>query len=178
MKNKYEIRGEVTAIFLNRRDGTILECLIDTTDLPKANEFDGKWYAHLNRGTSNFYVYGNKKVGERKFNTLILHSVLLDINDGMVGDHINHNTLDNRRCNLRSVTQAQNNQNKIGAYKNNNSSGVRGVTWKKSNNKWEAQVMVNKKQKYLGLFSKLEDAISAVEEERAKNMPFSKDAIA
>lgn len=173
MKNEYEVRGDVAVIFLNRRGGAVMECLIDTDELAKAQEFDGKWYAHRNRGTDDFYAYGNAKSGEG-YKTVILHAHILNIPKGMVGDHINHNTLDNRRINLRVVTQAQNNQNKAGAYRSNNSSGVRGVTWKKSHQKWEAQVMVNKKQNYLGLFDILEEAAQAVANARTAMMPYSK----
>lgn len=173
MKNKYEVCGDQTVIFLNRRGGTVMECLIDTEDLAKAQEFDGKWYAHRNHGTNDFYVYGNEKVGEG-FKTIILHSYILNATKGMVVDHINHSTLDNRRINIRIVTQAQNNQNKLGAYRNNTSSGVRGVTWKKSHQKWAAQVMVNKKQNHLGLFDVLEEAAQAVAKYRSIMMPYSK----
>lgn len=39
MKNEFEIRGDVTVIFLKRRDGTVLETVIDTSDLTRAREF-------------------------------------------------------------------------------------------------------------------------------------------
>ncbi|MFM1655544.1 hypothetical protein ACI7RC_26120 [Brevibacillus sp. B_LB10_24] len=45
MKNDYEIREGVTAIFLKRKDGTVIETIIDTSDLPKAQEIEGAWYA-------------------------------------------------------------------------------------------------------------------------------------
>jgi hypothetical protein len=43
MKNGYEIRGEVTSIFLKRKDGKVIETFIDTNDLNKANEHHGIW---------------------------------------------------------------------------------------------------------------------------------------
>jgi len=42
-------------------------------------------------------------------------------------DHWNHDTLDNRKGNLRIVTNRQNNENRNGAYKNSKS-GIRGVS--------------------------------------------------
>lgn len=41
MKNDFEIRGDVTAIFLRRKDGNPMETIISTSDLPKAQEFQG-----------------------------------------------------------------------------------------------------------------------------------------
>ncbi|MCQ2574535.1 MAG: HNH endonuclease [Alphaproteobacteria bacterium] len=46
-------------------------------------------------------------------NNTRLHRIITGCPDNMVVDHINHNTLDNRRCNLRVVTNRVNAQNKI-----------------------------------------------------------------
>jgi hypothetical protein len=43
----------------------------------------------------------------------------------------------------------------------NNTSGVAGVTWDKKNNKWKAQIHINRKTKYLGLYNTKEEAIEA-----------------
>ena len=67
-------------------------------------------------------------------------------------DHINGNTSDNRFCNLRSVSGAENAQNKH---------GTTGVSWHKKGKKWQAHVCIFKKRKYLGLFSSFEEANNA-----------------
>jgi hypothetical protein len=51
---------------------------------------------------------------------------------GMSIDHINHNTLDNRKANLRIVTHQQNNTNRNGAY-STSKTGIRGVSIHQSN---------------------------------------------
>jgi hypothetical protein len=79
--------------------------------------------------------------------------------DGMHVDHINHNTLDNRKENLRICTNSENQMNK-GKYKNNKS-GYKGVCLKKSTGKWSASIKINKKQKYLGCFDDPKDAYRA-----------------
>lgn len=70
-------------------------------------------------------------------------------------DHINHNTVDNRKGNLRIVTRSQNLMNT--RLRKNNTSGIKGVY--RSNNKWIATIQKNKKRKYLGIFDNFDDAV-------------------
>lgn len=65
-----------------------------------------------------------------------------------VVDHINRNVADNREVNLRIVTQQQNTQNQ-GVTKGS-VSGISGVIWDKSRNRWVARIMVARKNKSLG----------------------------
>lgn len=87
-------------------------------------------------------------------------------------DHINHNTLDNRKCNLLVVSNGENMQNRRGAAKNSKS-GVRGVYWDKKNKRWRAQIGLNGKVIRVGDFVRIEDAKYTVESARRKYMPFS-----
>lgn len=74
-------------------------------------------------------------------------------------DHINTDSLDNRIENLREATQSQNcaNQN----IKKNNTSGFKGVKFRKDTNKWSASVMVNRKNIALGSFETIDEAVEA-----------------
>lgn len=74
-------------------------------------------------------------------------------------DHINHNTSDNRLCNLRVVSCAQNHQNR--ARKTNSASGYLGVTWHKRDHCWQAYLEVNGKAIHLGSYKTLMDAVTA-----------------
>ena len=74
----------------------------------------------------------------------------------MTVDHINRNTLDNRKCNLRIVTQFQNNQNQ-----SHNTSGKVGVSFCKQNRKYKAYIKVNGKQISLGYYKYFNDAVKA-----------------
>ena len=74
-------------------------------------------------------------------------------------DHINGIRTDNRICNLREASNAQNGKN-LGLSKANKS-GVKGVYFDKSNNKWRAFIKVNFKQIDLGRYVNLQDAINA-----------------
>ena len=74
-------------------------------------------------------------------------------------DHINGNPSDNSITNLRCVTRSQNSQNtKI---RSDNSSGIKGVSWSKSVNKWVAYVNIDGKRKHLGCFDDIQDATEA-----------------
>ena len=90
----------------------------------------------------------NKKNG----NKLYLHRVIMNVKKGELVDHINHNTLDNRKRNLRACTQQQNLRNrKLQPH----SSRFKGVCWHKGAKKWIAYIGGVEKRKlfYLGLFT-------------------------
>ena len=168
MKNTFEVRGDVTVIFLNRRDGLVIETLIDTNDLLIAQEFNGTWYAHWARNTKSFYVMGNLRVSKDKRTSIMLHRWLMNPTEEKVVDHQNHDTLDNRKHNLRVVTNLENNHNI-----NPNKFPVRGVYWSKDHQKWRANATVKGRKYHLGLFEKLEDAKRVVSEWRNAHMPHS-----
>ena len=74
-------------------------------------------------------------------------------------DHLNHERADNRLCNLRSVTNAENSRNR--SKSSRNKSGVTGVCWRNHANKWQAHIRVNGKLIHLGYFNNIADAITA-----------------
>lgn len=87
------------------------------------------------------------------------HRLVTNCPKDKVVDHINHNTMDNRKENLRICTVAENNKNKS-IYKRNKS-GVTGVSWNKARNKWYANIGVDGKLINLGYFTDKEEAIKA-----------------
>lgn len=74
-------------------------------------------------------------------------------------DHINGIRDDNRIANLREATSGENHQNL--KRRSDNKSGVPGVSWFKSANKWRADIQVDGKQVYLGRFDTIEAAAEA-----------------
>ena len=82
-----------------------------------------------------------------------------EIPEGMLCDHINGDSLDNRIENLRLVTQSGNNRN-IKLPKNNKS-GVCGVRWHSGAKRWLAAIKINQKEKHLGSFKEFDDAVKA-----------------
>jgi hypothetical protein len=174
MKNKYKIHGDTTVIFLCQKDGSILQTLIDTSDLPLMETFQGTWHAFNDRGS--FYVAGNYKTITNRWAVIPLHRFLLNPDKNEVVDHINHDTLDNRRSNLRIATRSENATNRKGATQNSMSQ-IRGVNWHKRVRKWYARVRVKGQVLYAKYFDTLEEAEKAVKEARAKFMPYSIDAL-
>lgn len=71
-------------------------------------------------------------------------------------DHINGDRADNRFCNLRNVSRAENMKNK--RLSSANKSGVTGVVWHKAAGKWVAQIRVSGQQYHLGVFETVEEA--------------------
>lgn len=74
-------------------------------------------------------------------------------------DHINGDSLDNRIENLRETNQSLNTANSV--LSKVNTSGYKGVVWRKDTNKWKAQITKNRKCYDLGSFENIEDAANA-----------------
>jgi hypothetical protein len=77
---------------------------------------------------------------------------IMDPSIGLEVDHINHDTLDNRRCNLRICTREQNSRNRLKS-KGNYTSGFKGVHWNSKSNRWIAQIRWSGKSTHLGAFT-------------------------
>jgi hypothetical protein len=88
-----------------------------------------------------------------------MHRIITSVPDGLYVDHINHDTKDNRKENLRVCTQSQNMRN--ARLKSNNRSGASGVYFNKQSQRWMARIKVNYKYIFLGLFKEKQDAIDA-----------------
>lgn len=91
--------------------------------------------------------------------TIFLHRLINNTPNGLQTDHINHNKLDNRKTNLRTVTNQQNHFNR--PLDSNNISGHKGVSWDKDRKKWSAQIMFGGKNIFLGRYINIKDAVIA-----------------
>jgi hypothetical protein len=176
MKNDYEIRGDVTAIFIKSQKFGDDEVLISTSKLEMMKSYSGSW--HLNRypGLSYSYCQGSYVDSKNKRRSVKLHRFITNAPEGMVVDHINHDTLNNTDENLRVCTISENQQNRNGVCKNSKS-GIRGVYWDKRIKKWVARMTLNGKYKHLGHFTDLKEAELAAIESRRLYMPFSKEYV-
>ena len=71
-------------------------------------------------------------------------------------DHINHDTLDNRKSNLRICTRSQNNANHNKQQKSK--SPYKGIWFRNDIKKWSGSIKCNDQCYYLGVFENPEDA--------------------
>ncbi len=128
--------------------------IVDDEDFKLVSDY--KWHANQDRNT--WYALTNiKKNGKRR--TLRMHQLILDIPEDMQADHIDHDGLNNSRCNLRLVTHQQNNFNR----KSNecSSSQYKGICWINLRQKWKAQIKIDGENKHLGYFANGKDAAQA-----------------
>jgi hypothetical protein len=106
----------------------------------------------------------DRMVPAHRFSYVVAHG---SISADLVVDHADCvSTLCVRPDHLRGITGKQNNENRRGAQSNNMSSGVRGVTWVKANQKWRAQVKCQGRNYYLGYFLTVAEAEEAAIEGR------------
>lgn len=128
---------------------------------------DGKWkawntrYAGAEAFTScNGEGYRHGKIHDRNYRA---HRVIMLLQTGAWPteqvDHANGVRTDNRWSNLRAVSNAENNCNQ--GRRSNNTSGVCGVTWRKREGRWCAQLKIKGRYKHLGNFATFEDAVAA-----------------
>lgn len=73
-------------------------------------------------------------------------------------DHLNRNRQDNRWSNLKDVGYTDNNLNR--AMNVNNTSGVRGVSFRKASGKWIPHITVDRRVLWLGSYENFEDAVA------------------
>ena len=102
----------------------------------------------------------------------LLHREVMGLgaSDPRVVDHINGDPLDNRRENLRVVTQAENCQNSRTRVRG--SSRHRGVSWDSRYGCWRAYGRVDYVQHHIGYFDDEDEAGKAADEWRRHHMPF------
>ena len=117
------------------------------------------YHSQNHKGRQRGYFYGqtNKKSDGRK--SMLLHRFIMNAPPDKYVDHIDFNTLDNRKKNLRLCEPSENVAH--GRGRSDNTSGTIGVTWNKRENKWMAYVHLKDKFLNLGLYIHIEDAIKA-----------------
>ncbi|MFC7663981.1 HNH endonuclease [Methylorubrum suomiense] len=122
-----------------------IEIILDA-DLPAAF-YVAPWYPWLS-GTGIYYI--GAKFGSGKYRiSVLLHRSVIGAPIGFEVDHINRDTLDNRRANLRIATASQNAANR--GVSSLNRSGYRGVHLK-NGKYWIAQIGAGRVKRYLGCF--------------------------
>lgn len=147
--------------------------IVDAADASEIGQYH--WFARRRDGVPD-YAVRHAQWPDGRFRLIGMHRQIMELLDTPVSvqvDHIDGNGLNNRRRNLRVVTHAENMQNR--KIQKNNKSGIRGVHWEKSKNRWRAQAGLNGHLYRLGTFKTPEDAERAVMAWRAEHMPYAVD---
>lgn len=134
-------------------------CLVSAEDYENLNKY--RWH----KRSSDGYVARTEYINGT-FKTIRMHREVLYTPSGFVVDHINRNRLDNRRENLRVASRSQNTANSIKP--STNTSGFKGVHYRKDQGRWRAFIRVNKKGISLGQYSTAEEAAKAYNEAAVK----------
>lgn len=136
---------------------------IDSQDYEEITKY--KWNA-VKKGDHYYAVRAHKRNGIQK--QVYMHKVICPVEPPLWVDHINRNTLDNRRSNLRPCTRSQNfmnrNQKKLNGSR---PSKYKGVVW--TGYKWNATVTKDRKKHSIGSFDTEEEA-ALVYNEMAKEL--------
>lgn len=126
--------------------------IVDDEDFELVSQY--QWRAHKG-GNSEHHVYAVTR--------LRMHRLVMQAPPGMIVDHINGDTLDNRKSNLRLCTTAQNQQN---TRSRTGSSRYKGVSFNAKKKRWRGAFMANGQNYYVGCFATEEEAARAVDKKR------------
>lgn len=140
--------------------------LVDDDDFERVNQY--KWHANCGGKGLFYYAYSFIKVNNASKRT-VMHRFILNLRPDkkIQVDHINHNTLDNRKINLRLCLNGENNRNTL--LRKDSITGYKGVSFDKINKKYVAQIKYNKKSYHIGRFKTAREAAIAYNE-KAKEL--------
>ncbi|MGW8565640.1 AP2 domain-containing protein [Isoptericola sp. NPDC055881] len=131
-----------------------LVALVDAEDYDRVTA-STPWAASVSKGHA-YAVHQESIRGGQRRRSILMHTL---ITGWPYVDHINGNGLDNRRANLRPATHADNMHN----YRRprHNTSGFKGVSWRKAKGAWVANIKLHGRQRYLGAYATREEAARA-----------------
>lgn len=152
--NEYVIEGDTVHLKINHKS-LVFWFDIDLEDLDKLLTFGHRWCARYSPNNNAYYVQCNVK-SNGKTRIVILSRFLLNYSGKMKVDHVDHNTFNNKKRNLRIIENHQNLKHRKSKNKNN-TSGHRNVSW--INGYWRVQLQINGKNKlFPEKFEEVEDA--------------------
>ena len=145
-------------IYLGEGQWTIL----DQEDYCRLRHY--KWVVY--GGGNNLYAVRLKFVGQNRTWQISMHREIMNAPKGVLVDHRNCDSLDNRRSNLRFATRTENIRNRR-KMKNSRSQYI-GVYFSKQKGKWETRIMYQRKRIYLGRYDCQIDAAHAYDKAAKK----------
>lgn len=166
LPNPVEIVGDIAYLITTDRNGRRkVGTVLDAEDVPRVLAIGRRW--------SSVFKDGNWRIGTigPKGWNVVLPRVILGLadHDRSVVDHINRNTLDNRKCNLRAVTHGENMHNRPPSRRNK--TGDKNVQFNKATGKYAVRLHVNKRYMGFGSYATLEEAIEVAKQARREFQP-------
>lgn len=154
--NKYIILEDHALIVMNSKTHGEKYCKIDLEDLEKCRKYT--WGVIYAKNNESFYVKTHVRHPKK---STFLHRFIINYSSSMMVDHVNHDTLDNRKKNLRIANHSINSGNKKSALKNN-LLGIRNVRYSTKLEKYIVRI----RQKHIGVYKTIEEATKAAEKAR------------
>lgn len=133
----------------DKENNPLYKFLIDIEDIPIIIKY--KWYASKPQKSTNLIYLVNKEIG-------LYHRYIMNALPGQTVDHINLNTFDNRKCNLRIATQT------IQNYNQNVNFDIKGIDQHKDinrNKRFMASFNINHKWYRSPWYATYEEAVFA-----------------
>lgn len=144
MRKKHEIKVKRQPYYCEIRQSWVIPLTQGRETLVDANQVE-------NLGKHN-WVWCHRKMpigyAELPRNQGFMHRIVMRAPKGMMVDHLNGNSLDNRKQNLRICTNRENQQNRT----NHRSGRLVGASFHKETGKWRARIKIDGNQKHIGLF--------------------------
>lgn len=144
--NKYTINNGKAVVDVSTQKHPNASTTIDL-DYLYLLDGNGRWHAAL-EANGKLYV-------TRKYQGQRLHREIMANPGGLEVDHINGDSLDNRKSNLRSITRKENARN--AKLYSDNKTGYPGVSIVKG--RYTVYAVIEDKNTYLGTFDNLKDAV-------------------
>ncbi len=142
----YDTYAEI--ILYDRNNKEKSRAIIDIEDVERVKKY--KWSEMGGGYATATYYKDNMKT------SILLHRLIMGLNNNTDYDHIDGNRKDCRKYNLRPVNKLENGRNRLKP--NTNTSGFTGVSWNKLRNMWKSYIQVDYKQKHLGYFNNIREA--------------------
>lgn len=153
-KNDWVIKDDVVLIDVSTPSHKDKWAKIDLEDFKKVllRVKKTKWLLHDSAPGETWgkYVFDSSRKTR-------LHRLVSGVNGSEVVDHINGDTLDNRKINLRILTRAENNMNM--RRRKDNTSGYTGVI--KKEGRWQASIQKEGDVLHLGIYDTFQEARAA-----------------
>lgn len=147
--NKYIINDNSVEMIIESKVHGIVKVKIDKEDMEKCSKLT--WHYAKNKDSKYIQTRIKGKM-------IKLHRYIMNMNNSnLVVDHINRNPLDNRKSNLRICSYKENSFNK--SIRVDNTSGIPGISFHKTNKKWRAKIKYNNLTIHLGYFEDISEAL-------------------